>query len=449
MNYLELAKEVVARAAVDGMEAEAYIEIGVETQINVDRQQVEKLSYSGSKGLGLRVLQDGKMGYAYTSNFSAESITDTIEQAQALTKAADPDPHRSLPMPEPIISAELEIFDDSIATTHIDDKVAFAMAVEKAALEYDERVMMTNRCTYSDQSGEVFLANSHGFADSYKKSVAICFTLAIGRDDDGQTQAIGFGASSSLHDLDPVAVGRKAGQRAVALLGGKPVPTQQVTVVFDPVVSAQLLVAMASALNAGAMQRGRSFLAGKMGEDVASDMVTLLDNGRLAGALGTSPFDAEGVPTRATRLIDEGVLQTLIYDHYTAQRSGGRSTGNASRYSHRTPPTLGPTNFHMQPGNQTQEEIIAGVENGFFVLNAMNTGGINPVSGEFSSAASGIWIKDGKLTDPINEVTIAASLSDMLNNITAVGNDLVFVPLFGSIGAPTLRIDTMTVGGKG
>ena len=448
MDYLELAKDVAARAAVNGMEAEAFIQIGVNTQINVDRQQVEKLSYSGSKGLGLRVIQDGKMGYAYTSNFSAESITDTIEQAQALTKSADADAFRSLPEPQSVPDEDLQIFDPTIGTTHIDDKVEFAKAIERAVLEYDSRVAMTNRCTYIDQSAETYLANSKGFADSFKASAVISFVIAIGRDGDEQTQAFGLGASATLRELDPIKIGRQAGQRAVSLLGGKPVPTQKVTVVFDPIVSGQLLAAMAQALNASLMQRGQSFLADKMGQEVASDMVTLLDNGRMPGALGTSPFDAEGVPTRATKLIDEGVLQTLIYDHYTAQKAGASSTGNATRQSHRTPPSLGPSNFYMQPGHLSQEEIIAGVENGFYVMNAMNTGGINPVAGEFSSAASGIWIKDGKLTDPVNEVTIAASMSEILNGITAVGNDLTFVPIFGAIGAPTLRIDTMTVGGR-
>lgn len=362
--------------------------------------------------------------------------------------AADPDPFRALPALQTIPDDDLHIYDAAIGETHIDEKVKLALAVERAALDYDPRVAMVNRCTYLDNSGDVFLANSNGFAGSYRRTFAAALAIAIGRDGQEQTQAFGVGGGSTLAELDPAAIGRKAGHRAVALLGGRPVPTQEITVVFDQIVTAQLLGALSQALSAQNIQRGRSFLADKMGQDVAAERVTILDNGRLPGGMGSRPFDAEGVPTQATRLINEGTLQALIYDTYSANRAGAQSTGNAVRGSHRTPPSLGPGNFVMQPGDQSQAEIIAGVEKGLFVLNAMNTGGINPIAGEWSSAASGIWIENGELTFPVNEVTIAASLDQILNGITAVGDDLLFVPFFGAIGAPTIRIDTMTVGGR-
>lgn len=453
MDYLELAKQVVAKAARHRVDADAYIRISQQSNISVDRAQVEKLSHSGSKGIGLRVLRDGKMGYAYTSDFGEESLADIVDSALALMEAADGDEYRVLP--ELSLSEEsgeadedLNIYDESILTTSMDDKVGFALQVEKAALSYSDKVAMTNRCTYLDGAHTIYLANSRGFASQYQGSFAASFVMAIGRDGDEQTQAFGLDASTSLSELNAVQIGEKAAERATRLLGGKPVPTQQVPVVFDPIVTAGLLGTLAQALNAEAMQRGRSYLADKMGQEVACDMVTLLDNGRLPGGLGSRPFDDEGVPTRATRLVDEGILQAVIYDTYTANKAGTQSTGNALRDSHRTPPTLAPSNFYLQPGQQSPEEIIASVENGFYVVNAMNTGGINPVAGEYSSAASGLWIENGELTYPVNEVTIAASLNDMLHSITAVGNDLTFVPFMGSIGASTLRIDTMMVGGQ-
>lgn len=450
MDYLQLAQDIAARAAAGGAQAEAYIEIGQQSEILVDRQEVEKLSHSGSKGLGLRVIKNGKMGYAYTSNFSEASLTATIAAASELMQTVDADEFIALPQHDANdgFDEDLHIYDDSVASTPIDAKVDFARQVERAALEYSDKVAMTNRCTYLDGVQTVYLANSRGFAGSYRGSFAASFVIAIGRDGSEQTQAFGLDGKVALADIDPVKIGRRAGERATRLLGGKPVPTQQVTVVFDPIVTAGLLAALAQALNAEAMQRGRSFLADKVGQEVACDMVTLLDNGRMPGGLASRPFDAEGVPTRATRLIDEGVLQAVIYDTYSANRAGAQSTGNAVRGSHRTPPTVGPGNFYLQPGQQTPEEIIAGVENGFYVINAMNTGGINPVAGEYSSAASGLWIKDGKLADPVNEVTIAASLPDILTGITAVGSDLTFVPFFGNVGAPTVRIQAMTVGGR-
>ncbi len=196
------------------------------------------------------------------------------------------------------------------------------------------------------------------------------------------------------------------------------------------------------------MQRGRSFLLGRMGQDVGSDNVSLLDNGRLQGGMGSAPFDGEGVPTGATRLIDEGVFQNVIYDTYTAQREGGkRSTGNAQRGSHRELPTLRPSNFYIQPGQESAEAIIAGVERGLYVTRIMQTGGVNPITGDCSMAASGVWIENGRLTHPVNGVTLATTLNDLLQNISVVGSDLRIVPFFGAIGSPTVRVDNMTIGG--
>ena len=208
--------------------------------------------------------------------------------------------------------------------------------------------------------------------------------------------------------------------------------------------------ALASALSAQSMQRSRSFLQGKTGQTVASDMVTLLDNGRLPGGLGTRPFDDEGVPTGATRLIDEGVLQAVLHDTYTAAREGtDSSTGNASRPSHAGLPSVAPSNFYFQPGLQTPKEVIAGVEKGLYVESVMNTHSINPISGDYSVSAKGYWIENGQIVHPVNEVTIAIPLQDWLHNVSGVANDLLFMPMGGVLGAPTIRVDHVMIGGSG
>ncbi len=448
MDYLQLAEDVVKRVAAQGAEAEAYIVVGRESQVQVDQGKVEKLSHAGSKGLGVRVIVNGRMGYAYTSDFSAASIEETWRAALALARAADPDEHRVLPDPQPIPDEDLEVFDPALEQVPMEEKIAFALAVEEATLGADPRVALTNRCTYADSVASVYLVNSRGFAGHYRHSFAVSYVIAIGRDGEEQTMAFGLDASPFLADLDPQAIGQEAGEKAARLLGGQPVPTQEGTVVFSPIATAELVGALAQALTAEAMQRGRSFLLGKMGQDVASDVVSLLDNGRLRRGLASAPFDGEGVPTRATRLVDEGVLQAVLYDTYTAHREGRASTGNAARSSHRTPPTLAPTNFYLQPGSLSPEEIIAGVEQGLYVLSTMNTGGINPVSGDYSVAARGLWIEKGRLTYPVNEVTVAAPLERLLKQVQAVGNDLRFVPFGGIFGGPTIRVDGMTIGGR-
>ena len=447
MNYLELAQDVVRRAAARGVEAEAIIIDEQETLIRVDRGQVEQLSQSGSKGLGVRVIDGGRVGYAYTSDFSTESVKETWQAAIELARVATPDEHRALPDPQPIPGEDLEIWDPDLPGISTEEKVALAKEVEEAALAYDPRVAMTDHCTYQDGISHVYLANSRGFAGAYDRTVAVSYVTGIGRDEGGQTADHGLGVSNFFRDLDPQAIGREAGQRAVQILGGQPVKTQKATVVFDPMVTGEILGYLSMALTAEAMQRGRSFLIGKMGQEVGADIVSLLDNGRLKRGLASAPFDGEGVPTSASRLIDEGVLQNVIYDSYTARKDGAASTGNAQRGSHRSLPSLGPSNFYLQPGSLSHKEIIAGVERGFYVTRIMQTGGTDPITGDCSMGASGLWIENGQLTRPVSGVTVATTLPDLLQNIVVVGDDLRVVPFMGVIGAPTIRVEGVTIGG--
>jgi PmbA protein len=247
--------------------------------------------------------------------------------------------------------------------------------------------------------------------------------------------------------MNRVFFGCHASKKELCMLGGKPVPTNKTTVVIDHEVGAQILGAIAGELTADAWQLKRSFLLDRMGETVGSSMVTLMDNGRLKGGLASAPFDAEGVPTKATRLVDEGVLQNLMYDSYTAAKEDKVSTGNAQRNGHRGMPGLAASNFYMQAGTKSPEEIIKGVESGFYVLSVMQTGGINPINGDCSMSANGLWIENGELKQPVGGVTIATSLDDFLMNVSEVGNDMQQVPFGSVVGVPTLRIDNVTVGG--
>ncbi len=448
MDYLEFARDVVSQAVERGVEAEAYISVGQNTSVNVDRGDVEKLSQAGSKGLGVRVIRDGRMGYAYTSDFGTSSIGKTIDAAVTLAGVADGDEYRSLPAPQPVPDDDLDVYDQAIVDLPIERKVEMARRIEKAAFRYDERIVLTNRCTLLSQYGSVAIANSKGIAGSYDKSFIGGFVMAMAADENDRSMAFGFDFGSRLADFMPSAIGKDAARKAVGMLGGRPVPTQRAPVVYSPMAATSVLGALSRALGADAMQRNRSFLEGKIGQTVAADMVSVLDNGRLPGGIATRPFDDEGVPTVATRLIDEGVLQTALHDHYTATRDGtASSTGNASRRSHASMPTLDASNFYFQPGHETPEEVIGGVEQGLYVESVMNTSSINPISGDYSISAKGYWIENGELSHPVNEVTIALSMQELLQNIKAIGSDLTFVPMMGALGSPTIRVDGVMIGG--
>lgn len=446
-DYLKLAQSVVEKATSDGLEVEVIITDSKDTNILVSQGEVEQLSQSGSGGMGVRVIDGGKVGYSYTSDLSDESVEKTWRTAIELCQVATADEYRKLPELQTIPDEDLGIWDENLETISVEEKIDLALKLEKAALEYDEKIVLTNRTTYLDSTNYTYLANSKGFADYYGRTTIACFLVAIARDENGMVNAIDLGASNYFADLDPVAVGEKAAKKALSLLGGQPVPTQKGTVVLDHVVGAQILAVLSQALSASSWQRNRSFLMGKMNQEVGSSMVTLMDNGRLKGGMASAPFDAEGVPTKATRLIDEGVLQNLMYDSYTAAKEGTISTGNATRQGHQGLPSLGASNFYMQAGNKSPEEIIKGVDKGLYVLSVMQTGGVDAVTGECSMSANGLWIENGEIQQSVGGVTIATTLDELLQNISDVGNDLRQMPFFGTIGVPTLRVDNVTIGG--
>lgn len=447
MDYLQLAYDVVAQARLAGVEAEAFIGVSHTTHIQVARGQVEKLSDAGIKGLGVRVLKGGQMGYAYTSDFSSESLANTVADALALAAVATPDAHRMLPEPQDIPAVELEIYDPAIVAKPLAEKIVFAQELEAAALAADQRVALTDRTSYGDGAVQIYLVNSKGFAGNYEKSFAHCYLRAVAKDQAERAWAHGGHGSTVATDLDAARIGTEVGQIAARLLGGRALPTQEASVVFSPVAAADFLSVLARALTAEAMHRNRSFLQGKMGQAIASDRVTLLDNGRLRRGLASQPFDDEGVPTSATRLINEGVLQAVLYDTYTAHKDSTHCTGNARRPFHYRPPWVASSNFYLQPGSQTPAALIAEVRRGLYVVDAVSSGSSNPTTGDYSVAARGFWIEDGQLAYPVNEVTLALPLETLLQNITAVGQDLEFRGR--SIGSPTVRVDGVVIGGQG
>lgn len=448
MNYAKLADKIVHKANATGAEAEAYIGVSKETSVQVRQGEVDKLSYAGSKGLGVRVIRDGRMGYAHTSDFGQNSIDNTVKAALSLAEIADADEFRSLPEPQPFSADDLAIYDPSLVTEKAEDKIAFQKRVEAAAFAVDDRIKLSTICVYFDTIDQVFLANSKGFSGTYQSSIAGSYIMVMAVEEEKRATGLALQVERSLKALNAEKIGHEAGQQALDLLGGHPVSTQKASVVYHPHAAAGMLGALSRALTAEAMQKNRSFLQGKLGEVVASDVVTLLDNGRLPGGLATRPFDDEGNPTTATRLIDEGVFQTVLYDEYTAQKEGTNSTGNARRGNHTNMPSLAPGNFYIQPGFQSKEALIADVEKGLYVINTMNSHSINPASGDYSVSAQGFWIENGQITHAVNNVTIAIPLPELLKNVAAVGDDLTFVPFMGAIGSPTVRVDNVMIGGE-
>ncbi|MBN1562478.1 MAG: TldD/PmbA family protein [Anaerolineae bacterium] len=447
-DYLALVRDIVTQAAARGVEAEAIIMDSQETQIEYGTGAVEKLSQARSKGLGVRVIDGGRVGYAYTSDFTPANVAKTWQAAVELAAVASPDDYRRLPTPQPIPDDDLEIYDPDFEAVSTEAKIDLLRRIEAAVLAQDKRIEMARQVVYGDEITHVYLANSNGFAGQYDRTSTFSYVFAFAREGEHAVEGIGIGASNFFAELDPDSIAQEAAESALMALGGETVPTQTCPVVFAPFVTAMLLGTMAQAMTAEAMQKGRSFLIGKLGQDIASDKVSLMDNGRMKRGLASAPFDGEGVPTSATRLISEGVFENVLYDSYSAAKDHQISTGNAQRPSHRNVPRLGLSNFYLQPGVKTPEEIIGEVENGIYVTQIMQTGGIDPLTGECSMGAYGRWIENGELTKPVSGVTLATTLPDLLKNISEVGNNLRTIPIMGMILAPTIRVDNVMLGGK-
>jgi PmbA protein len=293
--------------------------------------------------------------------------------------------------------------------------------------------------------GHKVLANSHGFLGEFRRSYCSVAAAPIAQDENGNMQRDSWYAlARTLAKLEsPEGVGREAARRTLRRLGSRKIASTKVPIVLDPMVAGSMLDNIFDAVNGEAIYRQSSFLMGKLGQKVAAGNITVVDDGTIPGGFGSEPFDGEGVPTRRTVVIENGVFKSYLLNTYTAKKLGLKSTGNASRGLAGTP-GIGSGNFYLQKGDRTPQQIIGNIKQGLYVFQFLGFG-VNMVTGDFSRGVSGLWIENGELTYPVEEVTIAGNLKDMLNNISEIGNDLEFR---GSTASPTLRIDGMMVAGE-
>jgi PmbA protein len=439
-----IAENAVHKALQTGAAmAEAYISSSKDLEIEVRNDRVETLKLAEDRGMGIRVFQDGKTGFAFTTDLGDTAVWDAVTQALANARLAEPDPHRLLSCPAPSYP-DLDLYDPSIRATTVEDKINMARTMESAARAADTRVSIIESSAYQDGRAEVTLVNSQGLTLYYGGAYCgMYITLVAGEGEDSQT---GFAMKFSLRfaDLDPVDLGKQAANRATRMLGAKPGVTQQAPVVLEPYVATGILGLLAPSLSAEAVQKGRSLLAGKVGQQVASEQINIIDDGTLPGGIASAPFDGEGVPTSRTVLVQNGRLQGFLHNIYTSAKDGVLSTGNGVRGSFKGTPEVGTTNFFIEPGRQTAEQIISDIDSGLYVTEVMGLHTANPISGDFSLGASGLWIEKGKLAYPVRGLAIAGNIMEMLGQVDAVGNDLEF---FGGRGAPTIRVSHMSISG--
>jgi PmbA protein len=459
----QLASDVLARALKAGAtDAEAVVYEGDEFSTLVRLGQVETLKESGSRAVGLRVFIGNHTASTSSSDFSPESLDRLVTGAVTLARITSEDPFAGLPEPSEFgqhDAAGQHLYFDDVNRQPPADRIRIAREVEAASMAFDTRIQNSGGGDFDTATSHKILMNSRGFAGEYRRSYCGFSAQPIAHDTDGRMQRnYWYSAARSTRLLeDPVAIGQEAARRTLQRLGARQAKTQQAPVVFSPEVARSIVGNIFDAANGDAIYRHASFFAGMLGERVAGDNVTVIDDGTLVfdkafdhegdirtGGFGTAPFDGEGLPTRRTVLVENGILKSYVTNTYTARKLGlASSTGNAAR-SLAGNPGIGAGNFFLQPGTLTPEQIIADVPNGLYVTETMGFG-VNLVTGDYSQGAAGMWIENGELAYPVEEITIAGNLKDMYRNISAIGNDLVFRT---ATAAPTLRIEGMTIAGS-
>ena len=443
-----LAQDIVQRAMSGGATAaECIVREGDEFSTVVRLGQVETLKESGSKAIGIRVFNGQRAASTYSSDFSRSGLDRMVKSALELAKITSEDPYAGIPKASQVGSLEgyLDLYHSDVYSLPGEERINYARRTEKAALDYDPRIKNSEGGSFDAATGHKVLANSHGFVGEYRRSYCSVAAVPIAQAEDGKMQRdYWFSVARTLSRLEsPEEVGKIAAQRTLRRLGARKVKTARVPVVFDPMVAASILDHIFEGVNGDSIYRGASFLAGKLGQKIAGDQVTVIDDGTMPGGFGTSPFDGEGIPTRRTVVIENGVLKSYLLNTYTAKKLGLQTTANAARGLAGTP-GIGPGNYFLQPGVKTPKEIIGGIPEGLYVTEFLGHG-VNLVTGDYSRGASGLWISGGELTYPVEEITVGGNLKEMFFNISEIGNDLEFR---GAIACPTIRIDGLTVGGE-
>jgi PmbA protein len=452
LDMQQLAADVVERALRAGAtEAEAVIREGDEFSTLVRLGQVETLKESGARGIGVRVFLGAKEAYrtanTSTSDFSEAGLAHLVQGAVDLAKVTSEDPFAGLPEPSAMgqIAGELDLYYEDVYGLPAAQRIEYARRAEAAALSADPRLKKSDGASFDAATGHKVMANSRGFVGEYRRSYCSLSAMPIAETEQGGMQRdYWFSSARTLARLDsPESIGAEAARRTLRRLNARRVATQRVPIVFAPEIARSLIGNIFEAANGDSIYRGASFWTGQLGQQVASSNVTVIDDGTMPGLFGTAPFDGEGLPTRRTVIVENGVLKNYLLNTYTARKLKMQSTGNGSRGLAGTP-GIGAGNLFLENGTITPQQLLADVKVGFYVTELMGFG-VNMVTGDYSRGAAGLWIENGELTFAVEEVTIAGNLKEMLNNITAIADDLVFR---GAVASPTLRIDGMTIAGE-
>jgi PmbA protein len=435
----------IAGWAADGEQVEAVVVHSRDTHVRAYEGEVEQLSSAESQGVGIRVVRDHRQGFAYAGSFDADVLAETLAEARDNAAFGTPDDALGLAEPDGVPVADLDLWRDDLPTLPAERKVALALELERAARAGDPRIVGVEEADYVDSVSASAVVTTTGIRAAGRETSCYLSTYVLAGDGDETQTGFGFSVGRTADDLDVAAAARDAADRGTRMLGATKPQTARLTIVLDPWVTAQLLGIIGAPLSGEAVLKGRSMFADRLGDQVASTLVTLIDDPTDARAFGATQTDGEGLATRPNVLLEGGVLRQFVHDSYTGRRLGAASTGSAVR-GFKSTPTPGTMALSLAPGEGTLADLVSAAGDGILVQEVIGMhSGVNPVSGDFSTGAEGLRIRGGALAEPVQEFTIASTLPRMLHDVTAVGADLTWLPM-GAAGV-SLVIGDVTVSG--
>ncbi len=444
MNYIELTEKLVKKCISMGADAaEVYLETGRNLSVQILNSEIETIEEASSQGVGFRLFTEGRMGFSHCNDFSDRSLEDTISKAIGFAKLSTPDDNNVLTDNKGITEVA-GLYDSGIRTEAMDKKIKMALELERLAMK-NPGITKSSGAGYSEGESEIFIGNSNGILKNYKSSGCSLGVSVVAEKGEQKNTGDEYCSRVFFSDLLPLEkIAFAASAKALELIDPLMINTQKAAVIFDPDVVRSLFGGIISALDGERVLQGASFLKDYMNLQCASPLITIVDDGTLSKSLGSAPFDGEGVPTRKIVLIENGVIKNFIYNTNAAKRAGVESTGSASRGGFSSLPGIGTHKIFLQPGKYTPDEIIKNTKKGL-LLKEVTGYGVDPVTGNFSGGASGLWIVDGRIAHPVKGVTIAGRALDILKSIDMTGND---IDMNRSYSAPTVRVAAMQIGGK-
>ncbi len=442
---IETAQDILEKARKMGAtDGDIIVVDGRSSDVQVRLSSVDKITDSQYKALGLRLFIGRKSAVSSTSDFTPASLEDLIENTCAMAKVTAHDEFAGLPLPPYRMKVkEIDIYDESVHHVTGEEMIEMAKAAESSSLKYDDRITNSDGGSFTKRFNHIIYAGTNNMAGEYRSSLFSLSVTPIASVDGLMQRDYWYSSARRFSNLEkPESIGETAARRTVRRLGARKIQTQQAPVVFDPETASTLLSNLCSAISGYAVYKGASFLVNMLNKQIAAPDVAIYDDGTIPWGIGSKPFDGEGTPARKTTVVDKGMLTNYLLDSYSARKLGLSTTGNASRGAGDTP-VAAPTNLYLAAGRYSADEIIESVDSGLYVTDLIGFG-FNPVTGDYSRGASGIWIEKGALAYPVEEITIAGNLKDMLMQIEMIGSDLEFRQ---KVCSPTIRIGRLTIAG--